>query len=81
VSWPTAFGYRAAGKRSPEIGRELGVDAIAVVWARAGSAAPQINIHMMDAARDSKMWVDSFAYAADQPSQAAQQLRQRLLQK
>ena len=81
TAWPTAFGYKASGKRGAEVGRELGVDAVAVVWARAGQGSVNVNIHMMDIVADRKMFVDSYAYSAGRSSEVARHLRERLLQK
>ena len=64
VSWPTATSYQARDKRPPDIARELGADALAVVWARAYPDKVMLTVHLIGAAKDEKLWAQAYTLPA-----------------
>jgi serine/threonine-protein kinase len=85
VSWPTAAGYRAAGKGVPEISRELGAARLAAVWVRRYPERLVVSVHVVDGAADRKLWAEAYELPpetqvapAELPHKISSQLLERL---
>ena len=85
VSWPTAAGYRAEGKRAVEISRELGGALLAAVWVRRSPERLVVSVHLVDGAADRKLWAESYDFPAETetlpaefPLRAASKMLERL---
>jgi TolB-like protein len=85
VSWPTAAGYRAAGKSVPEISKELDAGHVAAVSALRSSDRLTVSVHLVEGATDRKRWAKGYpfppetqALPPDFPAEVASEISRQL---